>query len=67
MTDYESQSGGFRLDASVIMQIIGWMAAVLLTYGAVNARISVVESKQVESERRMQRIESKVDQLLDRK
>lgn len=60
--EYESQ---IRLDRALAVQIVAWIVAALLTYGAVNARVSVVESKQYENERRLQRIEEKVDRLIE--
>lgn len=50
----------------LVAQFVVWLAMALLTYGAINARISVVETKQGESERRMERIENKLDRVLDR-
>lgn len=53
-----------RLRWSVVVQIVGWIAMALITYGMINARVAVVESKQGETERRLMRIEDKLDLLL---
>jgi hypothetical protein len=62
-----NSNGRIRIDPMVAFQVIAWIVAALVTYGAINARVSVVESRQGESDRRLQRIEDKVDQLLQRR
>lgn len=57
---------GFRIPTAVIMQVIGWVIGVLLAYGAVNARVSVLESKTTDTDRRLNSIELKIDVLLAR-
>lgn len=71
MTDPETHgetNGRIRIDPTLAFNVLAWLFSALVagivTYGAVNARVSVVESKQGESERRLERIENKVDQLL---
>lgn len=63
----------FRIAPALMIQAIAWLVAVLLAYGAISARLAVVETRQVEadrrqseSERRMERIENKLDMLLSR-
>lgn len=46
------------------MWVVNFIVTALLTYGAVNARVAVVESKQLDNERRLQRIEDKIDRLV---
>jgi len=49
-----------------LMQIGGWSIAALLAYGAARSDIAVLQSRQGETERRLESIERKVDQLLAR-
>lgn len=51
---------------SWIFQIIGWGMAAMIAYGAARSDIAVLQSRQSENERRLERIEQKVDQLLSR-
>lgn len=55
-----------QISLPVFAQFLAWIVAALFIYGAVNARVSVVESKQSETERRLNSIESKIDVLLSR-
>lgn len=59
-------NGRIRIDPGVAIQVLAWIVAAVVTYGAINARVAVVESKQNDSERRMERIENKIDDLLRR-
>lgn len=61
----ERRDGGFAIPTTLWLWFIQFMISGLLIYAAVNARVSVVEAKQIENERRLQRIEDKVDRLLD--
>ena len=54
-----------RLTQGFVMQLITWIVAALLTYAAVNARVAVLETKEQSSEQRMERIENKVDRVLE--
>lgn len=58
-------NGRWKVDPMVALHLIGWLVFSLLTYGAVDSRVAVVESRQSDSERRLERIENKVDKLLD--
>ena len=58
-------NGRMKLDPTVALQILAWIIAAVFTYGAISSRVAVVESRQGDSERRMERIESKVDRLLE--
>lgn len=65
MTDMMESNGRIKVDPTVAIQIIAWIVAALVTYGAINARVAVVESKQTALEQRMERIENKIDRLLE--
>jgi hypothetical protein len=53
------------LRQSVAIQIVVWIVAAVLTYGAVNARVAVLETRQLDLDRRLQRIETKLDTVVD--
>lgn len=59
-----------RFSWTVVAWLLGVIVTALLTYGAttntVNARVSVLESKQEAGEKRLERIEQKLDRLLER-
>ena len=57
-------SSGTTFSASILIQIAWWITAGLLTYGAVNARVAVLESKYDQQDRRLIRIEDKLDRVL---
>lgn len=46
--------------------VIGWVVSLMLAWNMVNSRVAVMESKQHETDRRLERIELKVDELLKR-
>lgn len=62
----EPLSGDTTLSASLVMSIVVWIIGALLTYGVVSSRIAVIEAKQTESDRRLERIELKLDRALER-
>ena len=55
-----------KLSMRAAMTILGWIVSVLLAYGAVNARVAVLESRVSDTHDRMERIENKVDRILER-
>lgn len=59
--------GSTSISASLVMSIVVWIVGAVLTYGAVNARLSVIESKQKDSDSRLERIEDKLDLVLERR
>ena len=61
------RNGGFRLEPRTVATIVAWIVTLAVAWGAVNTRIAVMEARQQENERRLQRIEDKVDLLLGRK
>lgn len=68
MTHEDHEIGGHTaLSVNLAVQIGFWLVAAMLTYAAVVARVSVVENQVAGIERRLDRIETKVDQLLDRR
>lgn len=56
-------NGKFKLTVERVVTVI---VAVLLTYAVITSRVAVLESQQNTTEQRLQRIELKVDQLLQR-
>jgi hypothetical protein len=62
-----------RLSTPFVVQIIAWIVGALMVYAAMSARIAVIETRQGESDRRisatdgrMERIENKLDRVLER-
>ena len=55
------------LSVNLAIQVAFWLVAAMLTYTAVVARVAVVEQQVTGIERRLDRIEGKVDALLDRR
>lgn len=51
---------------SWIFQIIGWGLAAMIAYGAARSDIAVLQQRVNDADRRLERIEQKVDQLLAR-
>ena len=62
-----AENGELRIRWTVVIQVVGYIVAALLTYAAIVARVSVVESRQNDNERRLVRIEDKLDRLLQGK
>lgn len=60
------QIARFRLTPTFAFQIVAWIVAALLTYGAMSSRLAVVETRQGESDRRMERVEQKLDRIIER-
>lgn len=56
----------FRLTPSFVVQVCAWLVAALMTYSAMSARVAVVETKESGTEQRMERIENKLDRVLER-
>lgn len=68
-----AEIGKVKLSTPFVVQIVAWIVAILLTYGAMSSRMAVVESRQDEADRRqgevnrhMERIEDKLDDILKR-
>jgi hypothetical protein len=57
-------NGKFKLSPGIATQIIGWLIAALLTYGAVSERVAVLETRVNGLERQLERIEHKLDLAL---
>jgi hypothetical protein len=55
-----------KVPISLLWQVATVLISVLLAYAAVTNRVSVVETKQDESKYRMERIENKLDRVLER-
>jgi hypothetical protein len=56
----------FKLSPQTAMTIIGYVIAVLLAWGAANARLSVLENRVNNADSRMQRMEDKLDRIWER-
>lgn len=65
--------GQLRIAWPVVVQVVAYVIAVMLTYAAMSARVAVVETKQLDLGERLNRmeaqsirIESKIDRVWDR-
>lgn len=52
-----------RLD--LVMQIVAWVVGVMVVYGALNARVSVLETKYDGVKEQLSLINLKLDRLMD--
>lgn len=57
-------NGKLRIDPGFALQIIVYVVGLAMAYGAISSRVAVVETKQEHQQDRMERMESKIDQLL---
>jgi hypothetical protein len=59
-------NGEERITINWLFQIVAWVAAAVVAYGMARSDIAVLQAQQSDDRRRMERIELKIDQLLDR-
>lgn len=59
----DNGNGKYRVTVDRILTLV---ISVLLAYAAVTSRVAVIEAKQGDLERRLERIENKVDILVQR-
>lgn len=59
-------NGRFRVSVTIAVQVVAWVAAVVLAYGAVNARVSVLEDRYQRIEQDIREIKGDVKALLQR-
>lgn len=59
-------NGRIKVAPATLIQIAVWAVSLALGYAAITNRLSVVETKQSDSERRLYSIEQKIDVLLAR-
>ena len=55
-----------RVPITWMVQIVCWTVAMLMAYGMARVDIAALQVKQGETDRRLERIEMKLDQLLSR-
>lgn len=67
LQDEAQTNGRIRVDPRLLISVVGWLVSILLAWGYMGARVAVVESKQGDSDRRIERIEQKIDILIDRR
>lgn len=65
-SDQRALSGDSTISTSLAMSIVVWIVGAVLTYSVVTSRVAVIESRQTESDRRLERIENKLDAVLSR-
>jgi hypothetical protein len=59
-----AENGELRVRWSIVIYVVSLVITALLTYTAIVARVSVIEARQQEADRRLMRMEDKLDQLL---
>lgn len=68
--DADSGARGTRVNWTVVLTVIGllagWVLAGFDDNRSIYARVSALEAQRVEDSRRMERIEDKVDRILER-
>lgn len=55
-----------RVRWSIVVQIIAYVLGLFVAYNAMNARLTTLETNRANDISRMERIESKLDRLLER-
>jgi hypothetical protein len=59
-------NGRIKIDPTIALQIVAWIVAGLVTYGAINARVSVVESQMDTFKADVQEMKQDIKTLLRR-
>lgn len=59
-------TGETAISTSLAMSIVVWIVGALLTYTVVHSRVAVIETRQTDADRRLERIENKLDAVLNR-
>jgi outer membrane murein-binding lipoprotein Lpp len=54
-----------KVSAPFVMQIGGWIVGLMLVYGAVNARVAVLEAKYDNLREQLVQINQKLDRLME--
>jgi hypothetical protein len=62
----ENGNGSIKLSAQVAMQLIAWIVGLVLVYGAVNVRVSVLEDQYRRTQQDISEIKANVRSLLER-
>lgn len=57
-------NGRIKISSTLAIQVVTWLVAALLTYGAVNARVAVLESRVDSLKSDVSEIKNDVKQLL---
>lgn len=65
MTEHHG-NGRIKMSPSTLAQLVVWLVSILLAYGALNARISVLETKNDTQARDLIEIKNDVKALLQR-
>ena len=60
----ENGNGRLRISPELALQIIVYVIGLAVAYGAMSSRVAVVETKQESAGQRMERMENKLDQLI---
>jgi hypothetical protein len=55
----------FRVRWSMVVQFIGWVVGLFVVYNAMTSRLTALETNRANDTQRIERIESKIDRLLE--
>jgi ABC-type polar amino acid transport system ATPase subunit len=61
----EEDSDMFRVKWSMVFQVIGWVLGLFVVYNAMTSRLTALETNRANDTQRIERIESKIDRLLE--
>jgi hypothetical protein len=63
----DETNGRIKVDPAIAFQIIAWIVGVMLVYAAVNARVSVLETKYDSLKESLSVINLKLDRIMEQK
>lgn len=63
----EGDPEAFRVRWSIVAQVIGWAVGLFVVYNAMTSRLTALETNRANDTQRMERIESKLDRLLEQR
>jgi hypothetical protein len=63
----DGDGDAFRVRWSIVAQIIGWAVGLFVVYNAMTSRLTALETNRANDTQRMERIESKLDRLLEQR
>jgi hypothetical protein len=57
----------FRVKWSIVLQVVSWAIGLFVIYNAMTSRLTALETNRANDTQRMERIESKLDRLLEQR
>lgn len=65
--DDRREPGTFRVKWPIIVQIVSWAVGLFVIYNAMTSRLTALETNRANDTQRMERMESKIDRLLEQR